>query len=221
MPHFLKINFHGDANLGLYGFSTDKYCLIGLGNKKIKTKLKDLLKVTVYTTGVMGIDLLGIFCTGNSKGIIVPHIIEDDELANIKRMRKKILVLDNKRTALGNLILMNDNGILISPLLRKEKSKIEGFFDLPCEITKIAGLSVIGNLGLATNQGCVLHPKVKAEEVKIIEKILGVKSNIGTVSFGSPYPGAGIIANKNGYAASDLCSGPELGRITETLGFLE
>lgn len=221
MPHVLRTNFHGDMNLGLYGFATDRYCLLGLNSKKIKAKLKNLLKVPVHSATVMDIELLGIFCAGNSKGIIIPHIMGDDEKKKIRKAVKNVFVLESKYTALGNLILMNDNGILISPLLRREKKKIADFFSLPCETTKIAGINVIGNMGLATSRGCLLHPKVRKNEQKTIEKVLGVETDIGTVNFGSPYPGAGIIANRNGYAVSEITSGPELGRITETLGFLE
>ena len=57
-------------------------------------------------------------------------------------------------------------------------------------------------------------------EKRLIEKTLGVDADITTVNFGSPYPGAGIIANSNGFVVSEKTGGPELGRITDVLGFL-
>jgi len=221
MPHFLRTNFQGDPNLGLYGFATDKYCLIGVESKRLREKLKEVLKVPVSSAFAMETELLGIFCAGNSHGIVVPKILDDDEISSMEKAAKNILVLKSRYTAFGNLILMNDKGILLSPLMKKEKKGIEKFFGLRCEIAKIAGLNVIGNLGIATNRGCLLNPRAKKNEIKLAEDVLNVKTDIGTVNFGSPYPGAGIITNSNGYVVSEVSSGPELGRITETLGFLE
>ena len=162
--------------------------------------------------------MLGIFVSGNSSGIVVPGFMEKYEREHIKL---NTLYLKSRYTALGNLILMNDNGIILSPLLKKEKKGIENFFGFRCEMMKRAGLSVVGNLGIATNRGCLLHPKVKKREMEVIEDVLGVEADIGTVNFGSPYPGSGAIANSFGCVVSEQSSGPEMGRMVEALGFLK
>lgn len=211
----LRTNFEGDPNLGLYGFATDKYCIIGVNSAR--KKVEGELKVKTYFFSVFNTSLLGIFGAGNSTGMVMPSIIEKEEKEQIKI---ETLYIESRYTAFGNLILMNDNGIILSPLLKNEKEKIEKFFGLESHIMKIAGTSIVGNAGIATNKGCLLHPKAKESEIKKIESVLGVSADIGTVNFGSSYTGAGIIANSNGYIVSERCSGPELGRITEALGFL-
>lgn len=220
MSHFLRMNFDGDPNLGLYGFATDAYCLIGKERKKIKSKIRDILKVPVHSCTMLDTELLGIFSAGNSNGIIIPDILEDYEIDAIKKIID-VLILKSKYTALGNLILMNDKGIILSPLIKKEKDTIEKFFKLPCAISTIAGINIVGKLGIATNNGCLVHPKIREKEKKILEKILCVDVDIGTVSFGSPYPGSGLLANSYGFIVSETTSGPELGRINEVLGFLQ
>ncbi len=212
----LRMNLDGDPNLGLYGFATDKYCVVG-ANSALKKAEKEL-RVEAHFFTVFNTGLLGIFGTGNSTGLVLPDFMDRDERQRVKGM--EVFYLKTRYTALGNLILMNDNGIILSPLLRKEKKDIGKFFGLRCEMTKIAGTVVVGNLGIATNKGCLLHPKVKQKEMKLIEDVLGVETDIGTVNFGSPYPGAGVIANSSGFVASEQSSGPELGRIHEALGFL-
>ncbi|MEK6887986.1 MAG: translation initiation factor IF-6 [Candidatus Aenigmatarchaeota archaeon] len=216
---FLRINFDGDPNIGLYGFATDKYCFIG--SDRYTAKIKDVLGVKTYAFPLLNMDLVRIFCTGNSSGMIMPKVIEDfDPVAEKIRKNIQTLVINSRYSSVGNLILMNDNGILISPLIKKHLREIEKFFGLPCEITTIANMNLIGNVGFATNKGCLLHPKVKEKEKKLIERVLGVDADITTVNFGSPYPGAGIIANSSGFVVSENCSGPELGRVTDVLGFL-
>lgn len=216
---FLRINFDGDPNVGLYGFATDKYCFVG--SDRYTAKIKDVIDVKTYAFPLLNMDLVRIFCTGNSNGMIMPQVIEDfDQVAARIKKNIQILVVNSRYSSLGNLVLMNDNGILISPLIKKHLREMEKFFGLKCEITTIANMNLIGNLGFATNKGCLLHPKVKEKEKKVIERVLGVDADITTVNFGSPYPGAGIIANSNGFIVSENCSGPELGRITDVLGFL-
>jgi translation initiation factor 6 len=176
--------------------------------------------VPVYHAAILNTNFAGLFIAGNSQGIVVPEIVED-HLPALERHFNKILVIKSNYSALGNLLLMNDNGIIISPLIKKHKKEIDKFFGLPSAISMIAKQRTVGTLGCATNRGCLLHPKARKNEMEIITKVLGVPCNIGTVNFGSPYPGAGVVANSKGFVASETTSGPELGRITEALGFLE
>jgi len=214
--YFLKTSFNGDTNLGLYGFATDKYCLLGFSGKKVK----HVLKVPIYPCKILNIDMAGIFVAGNSHGIVINDVVEDYNIKSLQRYFDNILILKTKYTAVGNLIMMNDNGAIISPLIKKHRKEIEEFFGISCAVSTIAKQKIVGNLGIATNKGCLLHPKVRAKEKEIIEKILTVSCDIGTVNFGSMYPGAGLLVNSNGFVTSEKTSGPEMGRITEALGFL-
>jgi translation initiation factor 6 len=211
----LRANFEGDPNLGLFGFATEKFSLIGIASCLAKAEKE--LKTKAHFFPAFNTGLLGIFAIGNSSGIVISDYIDQIERDNIPI---DALYLKSNYTAFGNLILMNDMGIILSPLLRRERQKIAEFFKLPCEVGTVAGSVIVGKTGIATNKGCLLHPSVKKSEMKQIEEVLGVQCDIGTVNFGSPYPGAGIIANSQGCIVSEQSSGPELGRIVESLGFL-
>ncbi|MBI5332377.1 MAG: translation initiation factor IF-6 [Candidatus Aenigmarchaeota archaeon] len=220
MSFFTQINFHGDNNIGLYGIATDSFCLLGIDNKKINQQIKSVLKAPVYKAQFLDINLAKLFTAGNSAGIVLPSMMPKQEIDDFrKEFDFKIKVIDTNY-ALGNFILMNDKGIVISDVIKKHKNEIEKFFSLDVVIGKISKLNLVGSLGIATNKGCLLHPDVLDKEASLIEKSLDVPVNIGTVSFGSHYPGAGIIANSNGFITSRTTSGPEMGRITEALGFL-
>lgn len=211
---FIRTNFNGDPNIGLYGFATDSYCIMGVSGKRIDRTLK----VPSYHCMVLNMELIRIFITGNSSGIIMPRLVKD--YGSPKLQFDKIFMIKDKYTAIGNLVLMNDKGIIISPLIRKHRKELESFFGIPCDVSTIAKQRIVGNLGIATNKGCLVHPKARKSEMNIIKETLAVDVDIGTVNFGSPYPGAGIIANSNGFVVSESTSGPEMGRITEALGFL-
>ncbi len=220
MKNILRTNFDGDGNIGLYGFATDKYCF--MGNARYAAKLKPVLKVKTVSFPIFNMDLIRLFCTGNSRGVVMSKIVSDFDEDAASQLRNKfdVLTLDTRATSVGNLMLINDKGIIISPMLRKHKAELTRFFGIKCEICTIAGMNIVGNLGFATNKGCLAHPKLKEVEKKVIEKTLGVDCDIETVNFGSPYPGAGLIGNSNGFAISESSSGPEMGQATDILGFL-
>lgn len=214
---FLKTTFRDDPNIGLYGFATDKYAFFGSSPER---KVKETLGVKIITSTILHTDFAGMFVAGNSQGIAVPKILEEYELPRVEKLFE-VLVVNSRYTSLGNLVVMNDNGIILSPLLRRNKQQFEKFFGLSCAITTIAGINVVGSVALATNKGCIAHPKIRQKEVALIERTLDVTLNIGTVSFGSRFVKAGLIANSNGFLTSPQTSGPELGRINEALGFLK
>ena len=212
--NFLRTDFYGDPNLGLYGFATEKYCLLGF-KSKITKRVKKVLKVPVHSHNVMNTSLLGIFLAGNSSGVIAPKIL-GDEVDSIKKSFNA-LVLDSRYTALGNLVLMNDKGIVISPLLKKEKNRIKKFFELPCEVSKLGNSKVVGSLALATSRGCIVDPRAREKEMVLLKRVLKVDVDIGTVNFGSPFVKAGLIGNSNGFIVSSMTSGQEMGKIAEAL----
>ncbi|MBI2970876.1 MAG: translation initiation factor IF-6 [Candidatus Aenigmarchaeota archaeon] len=212
-----RTNFQGDYNIGLHGFASDAYCLLGM---KVKSEhaIGEKLHVKPVVSSLLYTSLVSLFATGNSHGIVVPKIAEEYELHALRKLFNHVLVLDTRYTALGNLLLMNDRGVLVSPLLRRNRKELADFFGIPAAVTTIAGLSIIGSAAVTTNRGCLAHPKLKPDEKNAIKETLAVDVDIGTVSFGSPYVRSGIIANSHGVIVSNRCSGPELGRINDVLG---
>jgi len=214
---FLRANFNGDPNIGLYGFSSDDYCILGLEpKKKIFKEMKKTIETDIKIATIAGTEFIGLFSAGNKNGIILTKIIEDYELKRLKKMFDfNIEVMKSKQTAIGNLVLCNDRGCIISDSLRRYKKKIIDALDCEVEIGKIADLDIVGSVAIASNRGCLCHREAKEEEMKKIEEILKVKVDVGTVNYGSPFIKAGIIVNSRGVLFSRQTTGAELGRIEE------
>jgi translation initiation factor 6 len=213
---FLRVNFNGDPNIGLYGFSTDSYCLLGIElDQKILQKIKEILKTKMIVTTIACIEFLGLFVAGNKNGLILPKIVEDYEVKKLKELGLNIKVLDSKETALGNLILCNDNGCLISNMLKKYKKEISDTLGCEVETGKIADLEIVGSCAVASNTGCLCHREATEEEMKTIEGLLKVKVDVGSISYGSPFIKSGVIVNSKGIAFSKQTTGAEMGRIEE------
>jgi translation initiation factor 6 len=48
-----------------------------------------------------------------------------------------------------------------------------------------------------------------------------VPADIGTINYGGPLVGSGLVANASGYVAGQQTTGPELGRIEDALGYID
>jgi translation initiation factor 6 len=221
-----QTNFHGDHNLGLYGKACGRFCLIGnFVTEKTHKNLSDLLKVEVYRMTAANTDLCGLFYAFNSNGIIIPKIITQKEMSHLKVLKKELglnlIELKTKYTALGNLILTNDNGVVVPDVFSGlDRKKIEDTLDVEVGTATVASMKMLGAAGVATNKGCLVHRDASEEETKKIEGMLKVKVDIGSANFGSPFVGACMIANDNGAVVGDSTTGPEVTRIMESLDLL-
>jgi len=136
-------------------------------------------------------------------------------------MGLNVLKTEIKQTALGNLILVNDSGCVIPREISLIKEDLEECFSVPVKIGTVAGLSIVGSCAFATNRGLLAHPNCTEKEMELLETVLKVNGDIGTVSFGSPFVGAGLVGNSRGFVIPEETTGPELQRIDESLGFIE
>jgi len=222
----LQTNFFGDHNIGIYGKACDRFCVLSsLIPENSKKKIEELLKVKVYPVTVARTDLVGIFCCLNSNGIVLPKILAEKEFEIFKEIKKEfgvnIGIIKSRFTALGNLILCNDKGAIISKVFtKKEKKEIEDLLGVNSEFLSIGKIKTLGSCGIATNKGCLIHRDAKEEEIKIVEEVLKVKTDIGTANFGSPFVGSCGFANSNGAVIGESTTGPEFVRISETLSLI-
>lgn len=212
---FIKTDFNGDKNIGLYGFATDSYCLLGINPSNIE-KIKKIIGVKIIALPIAESRLNGIFAAGNKNGIIVPKIIEPHEIKNLRKaLGINIVVIESKETALGNLVLCNDKGCIVSNLLEKYKDQIRDALNVEVETGTVGKTEIVGSAAKATNKGFLAHREATEEELKNLESILKVKGDIGTVSFGTPFIKAGIIVNSKGLIISESSTGPEIDRCFE------
>jgi translation initiation factor 6 len=206
--------YRGNVNIGFYGVVTGSDILMAREFKKSEF-FGDAEEVRVA-----GTDLVGIFAAGNANGIILPEIITEHEEEVLEEAGVDYLVLETDYTALGNLLLCNDNGCLASPHLEDVAEEIEAYLEVPVETGRVAGLEIPGSCGVATNGGVLLHRNASEEELQHAEEVLGVSGDIGTVNFGTPFVHSGVLADADNLLVGNDTKGPEVQRIQEALGFL-
>jgi translation initiation factor 6 len=159
---------------------------------------------------------------GNSNGLIVsPHIFSH-ELDIIREHDINVEIIPDKLTAIGNVIVANDNGAIVHPGLSNEAKRVLRK-TLEVEVVEgtIAGFDIVGSTVAATNKGALVHPDASDDELELVEDALGVPAKIGTVNRGVKLVGACIIANSRGVIVGNKTTGPELARIDQVFNLFE
>jgi len=217
----LRADVYGSPNIGVYCHSSETTAIVppGLTKKKLD-RVRQYLGVRVCVTNIGGCALLGVLVTSNSNGIVLPHTIHDHELNAVQGgLEVRATVAQERWTALGNIVLANDNGAVIHPGASESLAKtVAETLGVDVVTATIGGLPYVGSLAVATNKGVLAHHAITDRERAIIEKALKVPVEAGTINGGVPYIRAGLLANTKGAVVGPLTSGPELMAITRTLG---
>lgn len=90
--------------------------------KNFSTLKGDLPDVTIISTSVSSCDVVGRLCVGNSRGLLVPETINEPEFIKLQQELPdsvKVQKIDEKLSALGNVIACNDKVALIHPDISK------------------------------------------------------------------------------------------------------
>jgi translation initiation factor 6 len=154
--------------------------------------------------------------------MIVPYLTSDDEVEFIKNaLGVKVSRLSTNLTALGNIIVANDQGAVVHPKLRDVTMKsIESILGVKVTPSRVGGSGLVGSSAVATNKGALANPNATDEELDLLANVLGVPTSVGTVNRGVPYVKSGLIVNSKGAVVGDATTGPETDRIEEAMGLI-
>lgn len=220
----LRTTIEGSVYVGVYAATTDAVTLLPpTADEDLQHRLGDELETTVVATAIGGATTLGALAAGNTNGLVVSGRVSDAEYEAItEAIDGAVAELPGRINAAGNCILANDTGAAVHPDLSPAAVEtVEQALDVPVERLAIGSVRPVGTAAVATNAGVLCHPKVADAELDRLEELLGVPADVGTVNYGSPLIGSGLVANTAGFVVGEESTGPELGRIEESLGFLD
>ncbi|RMZ76123.1 hypothetical protein DV738_g5134, partial [Chaetothyriales sp. CBS 135597] len=181
---------------------TSSYCLVALGASSnfystFEAELAELMPV-VHTT-IAGTRIVGRLTAGNKRGLLVPTSTTDSELAHIRNSLPDAVAVrrvEERLSALGNVVACNDHVALVHPDLERETEEIIAD-TLGVEVFRqtIAGNVLTGSYLALSNQGGLVHPKTSIQDQDELSSLLQVPLVAGSVNRGSPVVGAGIVVN--------------------------
>lgn len=218
----VQADLNGSPYLGVFAAASDQLALLPpAADPGLVRDVSDALRCPVQVMTVGGSSVLGALAALNAQGAVVADIVYDEEEALLRKAGLKVYVLEGKLNAAGNNVLCNDRGALVHPdLTVRQVDGVKEALGVRVERGTVAGIGTVGSAAVCNDKGVLTHPKVTANEKAHLERVLGVPSNIGTVNHGTPYIGAGLVANTHGAAIGRLTTGPELNRLEDTLGYI-
>lgn len=181
---------------------TNKYCLVGIGGQEnffsvFEAELAE--HIPVVHTSIAGCRVIGRMCAGNSKGLLVPSSTTDSELRHLRNSLPDEVVVqrvEERLSALGNVIVCNDHVALVHADLDRETEEIvQDVLGVEVFRTTIADNVLVGSYCAITNQGGLVHPRTSVEDQDELASLLQIPIMAGTVNRGSDVIGAGMVAN--------------------------
>ncbi|MFP4174540.1 MAG: translation initiation factor IF-6 [Halobacteriales archaeon] len=217
----LRTEFNGSPFVGVFASATEN-ALFAASEVDAEPLADELGVDGVYSGTVGGSSVLGSLVEGNSSGVVVSASARDGEVESMEETTgARVVRLDERTNAVGNLVLANDDAALVSPGLDAEAHEtVADALGVEVRAGTVGGVEVVGSAAVATNSGVLAHPRSSDDELGALEDLFGVNVDVGTVNYGTPLVGSGLLANTKGYVAGSETTGPELGRIEETLGFV-
>ena len=208
-----RYNYEGNTNLGFYATATNTQSIFPPEFNK-----KEIFETDYCETYIARTRLVGLFTAGNSNCILVPDTITDREQEKLEESDVNFHVIETRDTALGNLILANDSGAVISENLEDSKEEIEKALEVPVEVGSIAEVKTVGTAAIVNSHGAVIHRDASEEDAEHIKEVLQLEDiDIGTVNLGSPFVGSGAVSTDKAILVGEDTSGPEIGRIDRTM----
>ena len=213
-----QLKFNGNPFVGIFSFTNNSITIIREDIGGLSDTIRETLGTELILSTIAATDLAGIYIAGNNNGIVFPYVIEDDELQLIEDAGINNCILNTKETAIGNLILSNDKGAIISPILTKEQSLIEETLGVETAISSLGSNKYVGSVARANNFGCLTLKGAKEDDISLINDLLKVDVRMSTLNRGVSYIGACMIVNDKGAIVGETTTGIELSYIEDIMG---
>ena len=218
----LRAAFSGSSYVGVFARATDDCLLVRPDiDAGLREDCAEELDVPAVPTTDGGSGTVGALVAGNANGLLVSSRIRERERRRIvDAVDLPVTELPGRINAAGNVVVTTDEGAYVHPDLSREAVEaVREGLGVPVERGDIAGVNTVGTAAAATSKGVLCHPRATDEELDRLEALLGVPADIGTINYGAPLVGSGLVANSHGYVVGEETTGPELGRIDSALGY--
>ncbi|OMJ18926.1 Eukaryotic translation initiation factor 6 [Smittium culicis] len=197
-----RTQFENNNEIGVFSKLTNSYCLVATGGSTnfysdFQSVLGDV--VPLVHTSINGTRIVGSLTAGNRHGLIVPLYTTDQELQHLRNSLPDSVAIqrvEERFSALGNVIACNDYVALVHPDLDRETEEIIADV-LQVEVFKqtIADNVLVGSYCALSNHGGIVHPNTSVQDQDELSSLLQVPLVAGTVNRGSDVIGAGLVVN--------------------------
>jgi len=198
----VRTQFENSSDIGVFAKLTNSFCLTSIGGSTnfystFESELGDT--IPIVQTSIAGTRIIGRLTAGNRHGLLVPFTTTDQELQHLRNSLPDTIAIqrvDERLSALGNVIATNDYVALVHPEIDRETEEIIADV-LKVEVFRhqIADNLLVGSYCVVTNQGGMVHPATTMQQQDELSSLLQVPLVAGTVNRGSDVLGAGLVVN--------------------------
>lgn len=203
------MNYLNSNEIGVFAKLTNAYCLIADKNCKNYPLLEsELSEVPIIQSTICDTNIIGRMTAGNKHGLIVPSSITDKEFSHLKsELPEEIEIkkVDDKLSALGNVICCNDYIAIVHPDLDFETEEtIKDTLKVEVFRTTISSNVLVGSYCVVSNEGGLVHPMVSGSELEELSNIFQIPLAAGTVNRGSDLIASACLVNDtNGFVGCE------------------
>jgi len=198
----VRTQFENNNEIGVFSKLTNAYAMVAIGGSEnfYSTFEGELAEtIPVIHSSIGGCRIIGRLTVGNRHGLLVPNATTDQELQHLRNSLPdsvKIQRVEERLSALGNVVSCNDYVALVHPDLDRETEEIlQDTLGVEVFRQSVAGNVLVGSYCCFTNQGGIVHPKTNTAEQDELSSLLQVPLVAGSVNRGSEVVGAGLVAN--------------------------
>ncbi|RKP01179.1 hypothetical protein CXG81DRAFT_12328 [Caulochytrium protostelioides] len=198
----VRAQFENSNDIGVFAKLTNSYCLVAIGGSEnfysvFESELQDV--VPIIHTSIGGTRIIGRLTAGNRHGLLVPNTTTDQELQHLRNALPDSVALqrvEERLSALGNVIACNDYVALIHPDLDRETEEIIAD-TLKVEVFRhaIADQLLVGTYCALSNNGGLVHPKTSVQDQDELSSLLQIPLIAGSVNRGAGHVGSGLVVN--------------------------
>ena len=197
-----RARFENSDDIGCFAVLTNAYCLVAPGASQnfyaaFEQQFANHIPVIYSTIG--GSRVIGRMVVGNRHGLVVPSTTDDQELQHLRNSLPdsvRLVRVEERLSALGNCVCTNDHvALLHTDLSRDTEDVIRDTLKVQTFRTSIASNALVGSYAVATNKGCIVHPKTSHADMDELSTLLQVPVMAGTINRGNAAVGAGLVVN--------------------------
>jgi len=173
------------------------------------------VKFDISPARLFGSSSVGVFlATNNTVTFVPPDTPEkiDDLVRNTLRTTVAKFTIA-KSPLLGIFTVVNDNGVLLSPLALEEEVKL--FKSLGLNVGVVATkYTAVSNLVLANNRVALVSPLLEPQARKTVSDVLGVEVVVDTIA-GNPLVGSLAVVNSRGLLVAPEATDDDLKKLAD------
>eukprot|EP00732_Lithocolla_globosa_P006253 Lithocolla_globosa_v1_NODE_7122_length_989_cov_83.799786.p1 type:complete len:245 gc:universal NODE_7122_length_989_cov_83.799786:912-178(-) len=198
----IRAQYENNNEIGVFSKLTNAYGLVGIGGSTnfysvFEAELEGV--VPLVHTSIANTNIIGRLTAGNRNGLLVPNSTTDQELQHLRNSLPdsvNITRVEERLSALGNVIACNDYVALVHPDIDRETEEIIAD-TLKVEVFRqtIAQEVLVGSFCALNNKGGLVHPRTTVEDQDELASLLQVPLVAGSVNRGSNVIGAGLVVN--------------------------